>query len=320
MMRRLAVFTAAVLMLSLLRAEDPASRSPAFPSAAHSGRGAAAEEAALRVTQLASDDFAVRERAALRLLELDEAALPVLRQGLTSADPEVRRLSADVLSHLQSRIEERQIEDLLAEVGPLPLDRYIEQLASAGEVNRLHWKVLRRRADLAARQAGEITGRPLRVPWLDLTHMEVYRSPPRRFISDACLLLDNESRRLPILERCLLVVNGPVDHLPWLQDSVVLINGDLESCTRVDRCVLVVRGRIGRVTLIKDSVILTTGEITRTGFFENSVLEVAGVGECVGSAGCDFLNLQRIPAERTDGDRCITTERSPLATLRLTPR
>jgi hypothetical protein len=305
MLRRLAVLTAAVLMLSLLRAEEPPP---------------ATEEAALRVTQLASDDFEVRERAARRLLDLDEVALPALRQGLKSSDPEVRRLSADVLSHLLTRIEERQFQDLLAEVSELPLDRYIEQLANTSQINPLHWKVLRRMADLAARQAGEITGRPLGVPALDLTRMEVYRSPPRRFISDACLLLENESRRLPILERCLLVANGPVDHLPWLQDSVVLINGDLESCSRVDRCVLVVRGRIGRVTLVKDSVILSAGEIGRTGFFENSVLEVAAVGECVGSAGCDFLNLQRIPAERTEGDRCIATERSPLATLRLTPR
>jgi hypothetical protein len=265
-----------------------------------------------QVQQLGAEDFEARERAAARLLELEEAALPALREALKSPDAEVRRRAVEVLSQIGSRVEERQVRKLLAEIRTVPLEEHI--------VPDLQWKALRALADLAARRAGEIAGRPHRVPSLDLTRMEVHREPPGRSVTDACLLLDGESRRTSQLERCLVVANGPLERVAWMRDCVVLVNGDLDGCTKMENCVVVVRGKIGRVTLVRNSVVLATGEIGRAAFLEGSVLEVAGVGECLGSERCVYINLERSPAGQSLEDRCVATRDGPLPLLRVSPR
>ncbi len=61
--------------------------------------------AAALVAQLASEEFQVRENAALALDHLGAAALPALQAARQHPDPEVRRHAAEVLRILERRLE-----------------------------------------------------------------------------------------------------------------------------------------------------------------------------------------------------------------------
>jgi HEAT repeat protein len=70
-----------------------------------------AEEAKKLVGQLGDDAFGVREAAAKRLAEIGRPAVPALREGLKSDDPEIRLRARRILDAIKSSVA-NLIEDL----------------------------------------------------------------------------------------------------------------------------------------------------------------------------------------------------------------
>ena len=90
--RRLAALLAAIAAVSLVAPALAEPDAPATRASAPAGGGVAEVDARLAalVADLSSDEFIVREKARLALVDLGPAALPTLRQlAATSADPDV---------------------------------------------------------------------------------------------------------------------------------------------------------------------------------------------------------------------------------------
>jgi hypothetical protein len=93
------------------------------------------------VERLASDEFATREQASLELRTLDKAAEPALREGITSADVEVRQRCGDLLALCQRTDLERALDAYLKKpdnrVFDQPWPRFAKVLGDTPEGRQL---------------------------------------------------------------------------------------------------------------------------------------------------------------------------------------
>jgi hypothetical protein len=97
-----------LLMAASIGAGWAAAGDPPAPKRV-SAEKAVAEQAARLVTEMGSDDYETRQRAAQQLEALGPAAGPVVRKAIASADPEVRRLALQVAEKLARKVEAAEV-------------------------------------------------------------------------------------------------------------------------------------------------------------------------------------------------------------------
>lgn len=94
---------------------------------------------------LASDEFKVREKASLELWKLGDAALPALRQAVSSDDPEVVMRAKDALEKIELRITENTSEKILSLIDSYrkALPRYKMTLLNELKDEKAYFQVLK---------------------------------------------------------------------------------------------------------------------------------------------------------------------------------
>jgi hypothetical protein len=272
------------------------------------------------VNQLGSDDFETRENASKRLLELDETALPALKDGAKSTDAEVRQKAEELAATITARVEERAIQKMFAEIDRGGLERFIDRMAKDKDfATEEHWQQVRTIAMAIEKRATEIADRPFRVVKLDVAKMETLRVMPEKAANMARIVLNNDTGNVKEgLFNCILVSNGPVGRLEKLNNCIVIVNGDIEGCTVMRNCVVLCRGNIGRTRQIDTSVVLATGNVTSADTIHASLIEVGSVGRCVKSINNVYLNMAQSPGFNSTDDQCRETKRGPLPMFRWT--
>ena len=94
------------------------------------------------IAQLSSDEFQVREQASRQLAELEEA-LPALRRAAKSDDAEVRRAAEELVSRLETRLEERFIQEAVGRVNEEGLDVFIDRMVLQKDfATEARWKAV----------------------------------------------------------------------------------------------------------------------------------------------------------------------------------
>ncbi len=272
------------------------------------------------VEQLGSDDFDTRETAGKRLLELDEAALPALREAAKSAaDAELRRSAGELTATITARVEERAVQKMLVEINGPGLEKFIERLAKENDfATEERWQTVGALVLALEKRASEAADRPFRVTKLDLAKMTTLRELPATSANTARLVLNNDTSSVMGLYNCVVVSNGPLGRVGTFTNCVVIVNGDIEAFTIMRNCVVLCRGGIGRTRQIDNSVVLATGELKSADTIHNSLIEVGSVGRCWKSIGSVYLNLAEIPANNSKDDQCLQTKRGPLQMIHWT--
>jgi hypothetical protein len=271
------------------------------------------------VEQLGSDDFDTRDQAVKRLLELDETALPALKEAANGNDAEVRRLAEELAATIAARVEERARQKALADVNALTLEKFIERMTKEKEyATDAQWQIVARLVGAIEKRASEVADRPVHLPKLDFAKMNELRAMPATASNMARLLLDNDNSRGMALANCVVISNGPLGHVNTFNHCVVIVNGDLDGFTVMRNSVVLCRGKIGRVTQIDSSVILATGELSGARTINRSLIETASVGRCTQSLNNVYLNLAESPGINSTDDQCLKTTRGPLQLFRWT--
>jgi hypothetical protein len=272
------------------------------------------------VDQLGSDDFDARENAAKRLLELDEVALPALKDGTKSTDAEVRQKAEELAAMIATRVEERAIQKMFAEIDRGGLEKFIDRMAKDKDfATEEHWLLVRTIATAIEKRATEVADRPFRVVTLDVAKMETLRTMPEKAANMARIVLNNDTSTVKEgLFNCILVSNGPVGRLERLNNCIVIVNGDIEGATVMRNCVVLCRGNIGRTRQIDTSVVLATGNVSSADTIHASLIEVGSVGRCVKSINNVYLNMAQSPGFNSTDDQCRETKRGPLPMFRWT--
>ncbi len=271
------------------------------------------------VDQPGSDDFDTRENASKRLLELEEAALPALKDGAKSADAEVRQKAEEIATSITARVEERAIQKMLAEIDRGGLEKFIDRMAKDKDfATEEHWQLVRTIATAIEKRATEVADRPFRVVKLDLAKMPTLRAMPETSANTARILLNNDASSVMGLYNCVVVSNGPLGRVGTLTNCILVVNGDMEGCTIMRNCVVLCRGNIGRTRQIDSSVVLATGNVSSADTIHASLIEVGSVGRCVKSINNVYLNMAQSPGFNSTDDQCRETKRGPLPMFRWT--
>ena len=272
------------------------------------------DAAAIRqlVGQLGSDDFDTRENAAKRLLELDEAALPALKDGAKSTDAEVRQKAEAIAAVIAAHVEERAIQRMFVEIDRAGLAKFIDRLANDKDfASDEHWQLVRTLAAAAERRAAEVADRPFRVVKLDVAKLPTLRAMPETTANTARIVLNNDTSNVTGLYNCVLVSNGSVGRLGTLNNCVVIVNGDIEGVTVMRNCVVLCRGSIGRTRQIDTCVVLAAGNVTSADTINASLIDVGSVGRCVKSFNNVYLNMAQSPGFNSTDDQCKDTKSRP---------
>jgi hypothetical protein len=217
-----------------------------------SGAAPPQPDPATLVRGLEDDAFAAREQTTARLLRMGEAAIPALRRGLMSRDPEVRRRCAELLRRLDQTDEERQMSAFLNGANlPLPLwDRFRALAGDDREARMLYLEIHRSRPNFLERLSrepdavsNELWGRinsllRIRMRFGDALPPELLPAPPE--IASVVLCISVTEGRPERMERLFYLLTlkeiGPVvrNH-PGLRR---LLCGCLaQQATDPDRCV-----------------------------------------------------------------------------------
>jgi hypothetical protein len=272
------------------------------------------------VDQLGSDDFDARERACKRLLELDEAALPALKEGAKSNDAELRQKAEELAATIAARVEERTIQKMFAEIERGGLEKFIDRLAKDKDFGtEERWQLVRTIGTAIEKRATVVADRPFRVVTLDVAKMETLRAMPDKAANMARIVLNNDTSNVREgLFNCILVSNGSVGRLEKLNNCIVIVNGDIEGATVMRNCVVLCRGSIGRTRQIDTSVVLAAGNVSSADTIHASLIEVGSVGRCVKSINNVYLNMAQSPGFNSTDDQCRETKRGPLGMFRWT--
>jgi hypothetical protein len=268
------------------------------------------------IVDLGSDEFETRERAAGRLLELEEAALPALQEAARSTDAEVRRQAELLTAEITVRVEERRLRQLLE-----GLDHMLERMVrEKGYATPERWQSLLRAVEALVTRATEVGGKPFGLPALDLARLAPQSYLPLEGHTDhARVLVDGTFRPTHSLRHSVLVSSDSVRKITFIADSVVLINGDLEEGFVIENSVVICRGAVRNTGKIENCVVLTAGALEDVLGLHGCIVQSPRVEGCAMSKGCVFVNLPRSPAEISKEDRCVTTKHGPMSLLRFNP-
>lgn len=133
-----AALAALLLCAPVARAQDAAPRKPGEPGAqAPLPRTPHAREIRSLVQALASDDWAAREAARERLLDLGAEAAPWLERAARDPDPQRATIAQELLRTLRWRVPEdvrKSVGDALDDFPALPQERRLEALARAAQL------------------------------------------------------------------------------------------------------------------------------------------------------------------------------------------
>jgi hypothetical protein len=271
------------------------------------------------VDQLGSDDFDTRENASKRLLELDEGALPALKDGAKSTDAEVRQKAEELAATIAARVEERAIQKMFGELDRGGLEKFIDRMAKDKDfATEEHWLLVRTIATAIEKRATEVADRPFRVIKLDLVKMQTLRAMPETSANTARIVLNHDTNSVMGLYNCVVVSNGPLGRVGTLTNCILVVNGDMEGVTVMRNCVVLCRGNIGRTRQIDTSVVLATGNVSSADTIHASLIEVGSVGRCVKSINNVYLNMAQSPGFNSTDDQCRETKRGPLSMFRWT--
>jgi hypothetical protein len=265
------------------------------------------------VDQLGSDDFDTRENAVRRLLEVDEAALPALRQAAKGPDAELRRGAGELVATITARVEDRAVQKVLADINAVGLERFVERMAKDKDfATEERWNTVGAIVLALEKRASEVADRSFRITRLDLARMPTLRALPESTANTARFLLNNDSGYPMGLFNCVVISNGPLGRVGTFNNCVLIVNGDIDGFTSMRNCVVLCRGNIGRIRQIDSSIVLTTGTIGGAHTLHASLFEVASVGRCTKSINNVFLNMAQSPGFNSTDDRCLETKRGPL--------
>ena len=271
------------------------------------------------VEQLGSDDFDTRETAVKRLLELDEAALPALKEAAKSTDADLRRSAGELVTTIAGRVEDRAVQKVLADINAVGLEKFIERMAKEKDfASEERWKNVAHLILALEKRASEVADRPFRVTKLNFAKMTTLRAMPETDANTARLVLNNDTSNIMGLYNCVVISNGPIGRVNTYTNCVLIVNGDIEGFNAMRNCVVLCRGSIGRTQQIDSSVVLTTGGVGGIHTVHASLIEVASVGRCNKSINSIYLNVAQSPAFNSTEDQCLETKRGPLQMFRWT--
>jgi hypothetical protein len=282
----------------------------AVPSA--EGDKKRAEEIDKLIKQLGSESFDAREEATKKLSKMDDA-LPALRKAAKSDDAEVSRRASDLADEISRRLEERELEKMLA------IDRFIDAMVNRkGFATEKRWEQTVKLAQLIAERASKESGKEFKAPALNVSKLATVTDLPRCVCSKSRILANGNNRRVGAINGCVMIVSGPIEDIAILRNSIVFLDGNLtRGIDTIENSILFCDGDIEGNTIIRNSILIGNGKLEQSYFATNSCFQLRSIGRHTTSNGNVYFNMKEVEAARVDGARYITTERGPLQLFKL---
>jgi hypothetical protein len=270
------------------------------------------------IQQLGDRDFAKREEASGKLLELGKAALPALERVRESDDAEVRKRAGALTRAIQDRLKERATEEFFAKLNRESVDRFVDRLALSKEPPKEEdWETVVQLADTLADQAFKVSGREWVPPKLNHKDFKTIRDCGEVDAFDQKrICTDGMKKEVGSVTRCILVSGGPIAEIEKLENSIVIVNGDIERLSKISHCIVLCNGNIESVGKAIDCIILATGQVEHCLVADDTFFQVQSVGtHCIANRNVYLNCLARKIATPKDNS-LIESNKGPLAKLR----
>lgn len=228
------------------------------------------------VEQLGSKEFKVRDDAARKLREMDDA-LPLLERILPTAELEVRRRAELLIAVIRQRMTEQAIQRILALLKERAIEDVIDDMVLNKAADDSTWRALLALSDGICDGANKDSGKRWRLP-LDFLkfpivikgeHAEQYQLSNERLLADT-FTCDG------FISKSIVFCRGRVSVRTGIADAIVFANGDVRVKYDVYPgtimgCLIVCEGDLVAHT-VHNSIVITRGTVKELGTKSNSVI------------------------------------------------
>lgn len=259
------------------------------------------------IAQLGAKDFETREKASLRLAELEEVP-DALRRAAGDNDAEVARRARAAITSITDRAEERAFRAILRDLHQVDFDRFVRRMVTDKKfAGQKEWKIIQAVAKAVTDEANRCAERRFPVPDFAVATM------PH-------LLLNAETKNPVSVRGATVLSAGATPYITGINNSLVIVDGDFTGATGIDNSLLIVHGNVGRVTGVSGSIILATGNWEGATLLNGSFVQVSNYQiRFTGSRDSVVLNSMLRTTGRTDS-KTLATNKGPLRLVKFSPR
>jgi len=305
------------------------------------GAGAAAEpkDQATDIQRLLDDldsgEFEVRERAANKLLALEEKALPALRAA-TRARPSLEKLRRleSIIARTEQVLLDREITRLVGQINEIGIDQFIAYMVERkGFAQDKTWAAALALAQAMVKRAEQVGGKKLPGVGDEFLKFPLAGGPPEIGLNGKKCFLVSGMEGINCIHDCFIISNGPVKDLNSTRKSILFVNGDIDGwngtddcvifcdgnikgLNGTDNCIIFCTGRVENLNSLSGCVVFADGAFTQGNSTSKNVMHVKAV-QTNYSGDNQYLGLKEIKANLSQRDAFLPAERAPLYPLRL---
>ena len=303
MSRRLLPISVGVLLLVLAVSGRARDEKPAAP---------AAKEIERLIHDLSADEFDVREAATRKLTDLGEAAASAVEKATKSADAETSRRAGVILQEVQKRRDERELKELLANLDKTPLDKLIAHITKNPErVTDAEWKALGKLVEATVSQTNKVAGTTFKVP-VDILALSTDATGRGDIVRNTRFVTAAFTRSIASFGEGAIICSGNAKVITSLRNAIVIVDGDFEGAAAITNSVIICRGSFKYTNLLNTSIVLCGGKFDAARTIDKSVIQAVSFRECTGTRNSVYINLPKVKAMFSEGDRYVTTKEDAL--------